>query len=38
MVDAGGTKTEIGDGRGVVADGKGTMVVVVDGVAVVGRG
>jgi hypothetical protein len=28
MVDTDGTKAEIGDGRGVVADGKGTMVVV----------
>jgi hypothetical protein len=38
MVDASGTKAAIGDGRGVVADGKETMVVVVDGAAVVGRG
>jgi hypothetical protein len=31
MVDDGGTKEEIGDERGVVADGKGTMAVVVNG-------
>jgi hypothetical protein len=31
-----GTKAEIGNGRGVVANGKGTMV--LDGVVVVGRG